>query len=93
MTTALLLSLAMPLLRPRVPLPPRGAYAPTRDHPSAVGDTEGKRKKLWQSKRLWIFMVANFAQAVGYFLPNLYLPTFATVSARSATSAFEKDLG
>ncbi len=38
--------------------------------------------KVWRSSRWWFFILANTAQALGWFLPPLYLPTFAAVSLR-----------
>jgi hypothetical protein len=64
----------MPLLQPRIPVrsnPPRFS---TRDHIVASQGT----KRWWKSKRLWVFLVANVMQALGFFLPSLYLPAFAS---------------
>lgn len=40
---------------------------------------------MWRSKRWWIFILANTAQALGWFLPPLYLPTFAASLGLSPT--------
>lgn len=86
-TTFLLLLLALPLLRPRLPLPPRNPSADVRSHPSAVDSVPKKQRfVLWRNQRLWIFMLANTVQAIGHFLPSLYLPTFAAVSRRRSDS-------
>ncbi|KAK4054779.1 hypothetical protein OIV83_000703 [Microbotryomycetes sp. JL201] len=76
-STAVLISASLPLLRPRLPLPSRNMSRSERDHDSTDPSNGSNKKKLWKSKRLLIFLVANFAQAIGYFIVALYLPTFA----------------
>ncbi|KAM0756234.1 MFS general substrate transporter [Meredithblackwellia eburnea MCA 4105] len=81
--TALLLAISMPLLRPRIPVGrARSESLSKREHPH---QSSSERRRVWRSPRLWIFMVANVAQAFGYFLPTLYLPTFASAIGLSGS--------
>ncbi|KAM0793095.1 hypothetical protein ACM66B_000576 [Microbotryomycetes sp. NB124-2] len=76
-STVVLISVSLPFLRPRLPLPSRTMSRHERDHNATESSGGNTRKKVWKSKRLHIFLVANFAQSVGYFIVALYLPTFA----------------
>lgn len=60
--------MAIPFLHPRIPI--GSTISSARDH--SVSST-----KIWKNKRLIVFLLANTAQAIGFFLPMLYLPTFA----------------
>jgi hypothetical protein len=61
-TTALLLGVSIPLLRPRIPVGrarSAGDDASKKDHPVGTGE----KKKVWKSLRLWMFMLANGASS------------------------------
>lgn len=85
-STGVLIACALPRLRPRLPLPPKNG-ASQREHGSQSADADSStRKKLWRSKRFLVFMLANLAQAIGYFTPALYLPTYADASLVESAS-------
>ncbi|GAA5853573.1 hypothetical protein JCM8547_002510 [Rhodosporidiobolus lusitaniae] len=114
-STLLLLGAALPLIKPRLPLPAKHATAekkqedptnPEQDearstmgsvaHSTAqADDAESVRsaeewpsaKKLFKNGGLWVFMVANIAQAFGYFISTLYLPSFGASLGLSTTTS------
>ncbi|SCZ91026.1 BZ3500_MvSof-1268-A1-R1_Chr1-3g02489 [Microbotryum saponariae] len=75
--TAVLLGGSMPWLRPRIPVG-KGSKGKAKNDPASNEATKRRRMSLWRNTKLWVFMFANIAQAFGFFVPTLYLPTFAT---------------
>ncbi|KDE05119.1 hypothetical protein MVLG_04462 [Microbotryum lychnidis-dioicae p1A1 Lamole] len=75
--TAALLGASMPWLRPRIPVG-KGSRGKAKNDPASNEATRRRRMSLWRNTNLWVFMFANIAQAFGFFVPTLYLPTFAT---------------
>ncbi|GEM06534.1 MFS monocarboxylate transporter [Rhodotorula toruloides] len=78
-STFILLGAAVPLVRPRLPLPPKD-LAQKEKEPlySAVHQEKVTVTKMAKNLKLWVFLVANIGQAFGYFITLLYLPTYAT---------------
>ncbi|GAA5980523.1 hypothetical protein JCM10908_001679 [Rhodotorula pacifica] len=92
--TFLMLGAALPLIRPRVPLPPaRSAQPGKKNDPPALDSAETADetarstetasrpvtfRRVASNARFWAFLVANVLQGFGYFVTLLYLPTFAT---------------
>lgn len=92
----------MPLLRARIPV---GRSYHSADNTHHQNPSPVERRKVYRSKRLWIFMFANgnvptslfttslmfikhalvVFQALGWFLPAYYLPSFAASIGLSAT--------
>ncbi|GAA5834570.1 hypothetical protein JCM9279_004356 [Rhodotorula babjevae] len=92
-STFLLLGAALPLVRPRLPLPPKGIHVrhekKEEDEPGAseADPDEPARapqpekvtaKRMLKNVKLWVFLAANIGQAFGYFVTLLYLPTYAS---------------
>ncbi|GAA6035327.1 hypothetical protein JCM8097_008817 [Rhodosporidiobolus ruineniae] len=106
-STFLLLGAALPLIKPRLPLPAKNASSTnaqkkrkeedgTAAESSAEEAVEPERreeeqpvtaKKLLRNGTLWVFLVANIAQAFAYFASTLYLPSFGTSIGLSTTSS------
>ncbi|GAA5892475.1 hypothetical protein JCM6882_005625 [Rhodosporidiobolus microsporus] len=112
-STCVLLGAALPLIKPRLPLPAKGVSAAAQKKETAEDDTasrtEGEAssvlgveggepdkvqredrptaKKLFKNGGLWVFMIANVAQAFAYFASTLYLPTFGSSIGLSTTSS------
>ncbi|CDR49247.1 RHTO0S24e01728g1_1 [Rhodotorula toruloides] len=91
-STSILLGAAVPLVRPRLPLPPKNlaekqkkeddvdeaeAADQVAERP-AVQQERVTLKNMAKNLKLWVFLVANIGQAFGYFITLLYLPTYAT---------------
>ncbi|KAL2144852.1 hypothetical protein VTI28DRAFT_8412 [Corynascus sepedonium] len=73
---AVLFLLAVPLsyfIRPRLPLPSAGAA--TSGWRSL--NTFKNMRQVLSGRRLLLYQLANVVQATGYFLPGVYLPTYA----------------
>lgn len=68
----ILLAPVMPLLRPRLPAS-RAASTPRTD-------TSFLRNPLF-----WVLSISNIAQGLAYYIPSLYLPTFASAVGLSNT--------
>ncbi|GAA6047868.1 hypothetical protein JCM3770_004682 [Rhodotorula araucariae] len=90
-STFVLLGSALPLVRPRLPLPPRNkANSPDKkDQDSATGSGAADEslhpppgrvtaRRMLKNIKLWVFLAANIGQAFGYFITLLYLPTYAS---------------
>ncbi|POY73881.1 hypothetical protein BMF94_3051 [Rhodotorula taiwanensis] len=88
---AILFAAALPLIRPRLPLPPKSSLpikkaaresereGETERRRSAANDTEPLTARVVvKNIRLWTFLAANILQGFGYFVTFLYLPTYAT---------------
>ncbi|GAA5944833.1 hypothetical protein JCM10213_006604 [Rhodosporidiobolus nylandii] len=113
-STFLLLGAALPLVKPRLPLPAKTAsaapagekkeddlaaaspsVATVAEEEAAQTGTPKKQdeeekatwKKLVRNGGLWVFLVANIAQAFGYFSTTLYLPSFGSSIGLSTTSS------
>ncbi|GAA5831487.1 hypothetical protein JCM11251_004041 [Rhodosporidiobolus azoricus] len=104
LATALLLGAAVPLIKPRLPLPAKDVSSGTEKRTDAevVASTDNvvtgeeaepdkperenkpTAKKLFKNGGLWIFMVANIAQAFAYFASTLYLPSFGSITLNRA---------
>ncbi|GAA5985913.1 hypothetical protein JCM11641_004826 [Rhodosporidiobolus odoratus] len=112
-STFVLLGTALPLIKPRLPLPPRNSSS-SRDKkardgapPELMANTDAEAgaeqsssrteprvehdkptaRKLLRNGGLWVFMVANIAQAFGFFSSTLYLPSFGASLGLSTTSS------
>ncbi|KPV78552.1 uncharacterized protein RHOBADRAFT_51007 [Rhodotorula graminis WP1] len=92
-STFVLLGAALPLVRPRLPLPPKSADMrhekkeedPPREDRAVVDEPSRPQqpekvtaKRLFKNIKLWVFLAANIGQAFGYFVTLLYLPTYAS---------------
>lgn len=78
----LLLGAAVPLIKPRLPLPAKNATAvleKKEKEEEEAGAEPPTPKKLLRNLGLWVFMVANIAQGFAYFSSTLWLPSFGTV--------------
>ncbi|KAH8806602.1 MFS general substrate transporter [Flagelloscypha sp. PMI_526] len=75
----------IPFLKGRLPETKAQIRRPV---PRGSGRTQMERLKKWMSgPTFWFVMAMNFAQGFGYFVPLLYLPTFATDIPLSRTNA------
>ncbi|GAA6022973.1 hypothetical protein JCM10207_007735 [Rhodosporidiobolus poonsookiae] len=111
-STFLLLGAALPLIKPRLPLPakrtgpahkdddePTPSLPPVEGAAEADAEAQAERpprarepekvtaRKLLRNGTLWVFMIANVAQAFAYFASTLYLPSFGTSLGLSSTSS------
>ncbi|GAA5897548.1 hypothetical protein JCM8208_003301 [Rhodotorula glutinis] len=92
-STFLLLGAALPLIRPRLPLPPKTLdirhekkEEESAHEVDAVVDEPLRppqpekvtAKRVLKNVKLWVFLAANIGQAFGYFITLLYLPTYAS---------------
>ncbi|KAJ3156455.1 hypothetical protein HDU89_004237 [Geranomyces variabilis] len=87
------LAMTLPFVKARIPYR-RPTSAPNADasagtlptSPTRSPGLAGLANLPVRSGALWLFLIANFFQSLGYFIPALYIPSFARALGLSASN-------